>query len=116
MTETSNTTTAKSRFTEALGLLGYKAVVDHAFKHGLTHPESIDYDRRHMTVFVLADPGRWVESIHVDDEHTHESVVSGHERVHVMGRLPDLGVRIRITYSRPIVTVSTPSHLRAVTA
>jgi hypothetical protein len=112
MTGITSTTTTRRRQVPEMGLLGKKAVIDHAIEHGLTDPEEIGRGDTFVRIWLtgpVEESDAWVETIHVD--HTIvERLTSGRERVRVTGRLPLLGIRVEIRFSRPAV------RLQAVTA
>lgn len=96
------------------GLISYKALIDHALDNGLAAPLSIDIDRTDglRTWVAASDAAKWVDSIHVDTEDTKDGAIGGREIVHVDGRLPLLGIKVQLRYSRRVA----PAALRAVTA
>lgn len=102
--------TALDAQVKATGLIAYKAVVDHAIDNGLQCPASLDLDDQYVKVWVTGDITKWVDSIHVDAKHTRDGVTPGREIVYVAGRLPLLGVKVQLRYSRIVV----PTTLRAV--
>lgn len=111
MTETSTTTIPRKRV-PMMGLLGMKVVVDHAIEHGLTDPEEIGAGDTFVRVWLTGtvdEADAWVDTIHVDDTVV-EPLPSGRERVRVTGRLPLLGIRVELRFSRPAM------RLQAVTA
>jgi hypothetical protein len=102
MTETSTTTIPRKQVA-MMGLLGKKAVIDHAIEHGLTDPNEIGAGEDHVRVWLtgtVEESDAWVETIHVDDTVV-EPLPRDRERVRVTGRLPLLGIRVEIRYSRP---------------
>lgn len=106
-------TTTRAAQVKATGLIAYKALVDHAIDNGLQCPLSIDLHDEYVKVWLSNEASsRWVESIHVDDEQTRDGVVEDREIVAVTGRLPLLGIKVQLRFSR----VAVPSGLRAVTA
>ena len=105
--------TALDAKVRATGLISYKAVVDHAIENGLQPPSSIELRDDAVRIWVTGNPDKWVDSIHVDGEHARDGVVEGRELVYVDGRLPLLGVKVRLTFSRRVATAAV---LRAVTS
>lgn len=107
MSETS-TTTVSRRDVPEMGLLGKKAVIDHAIEHGLTDPEEVARARNGFVPVWLTDSPEdceaWLETIYVDDTTT-EPLAGGRERVRVIGRLPVQGIRVEIRFSRPATDV-----------
>lgn len=91
----------------ATALCGYKAVVDHAIEHGLPAPESIELGHTHLKVWLVEGGQAWVETIHVDHTVTRPVVASDRERVYVTGRLPLLGFRVEVRFSRPAMAAVT---------
>ena len=104
--------TALDAQVKATGLIAYKALIDHAIENGLHAPSSVDLRDDAVNVWISGDAAKWVDSIHVDDTATHDGIAFGREIVHVTGRLPLLGVKVQLRYSR---RVATPA-LRAVSA
>lgn len=103
----------KQQQVKATGLIAYKALVDHALENALAAPLSVDLSDDALRVWVSAAnaPG-WVDSIYVDREYTTDTVTVGREIVYVEGRLPLLGVKVQLRFSRR----AAPALLRAVTA
>lgn len=102
MTETSTTTIPRKRVPE-MGLLGKKAVIDHAIEHGLTDINELGAGDTAVRIWLtgtVEESDAWVESIHVDDTAV-EPLANDRERVRVTGRLPLLGIRVEIRFSRP---------------
>lgn len=95
--------TALDAQVRATGLLAYKAVIDHAIDNGLQAPMSIDLTTDALNIWVTGNATKWVDSIHVDDEHTLPGLVNGREIVYVTGRLPLLGIRVQLRYSRTAI-------------
>lgn len=106
--------TALDAQVKATGLISYKAVVDHAIENGLQPPSSIELRDDAVRIWVSGDAGKWVDSIHVDGEHAREGNAEGRELVYVDGRLPLLGVKVRLTFSRRVAVPA--ASLRAVTS
>lgn len=104
--------TALNAQARATGLVAYKALIDHAIENGLQAPTSMDLREDALNVWISGDASKWVDSIHVDDTSTHDGAAFGRQIVHVTGRLPLLGVKVQLRYSRRIA----PAGLRAVTA
>lgn len=96
----------------ATALVGYKAVVDHAIEHGLPAPESIELTDTHLRIWLLQGGGQWVESIHIDQTVTEPVPGWDRERIYITGRLPLLGIKVQLRFSRP--AVAAVSHLMAV--
>jgi hypothetical protein len=107
-----STTTIPRKQVAMMGLLGKKAVIDHAIEHGLTDPEEIGSGDTFVRVWLtgtVEESDAWVETIHVDNTVV-EPLPRNRERVRVTGRLPLLGIRVELRFSRPAV------RLQAVTA
>lgn len=105
MTETSTTTIPRKRVPE-MGLLGKKAVIDHAIEHGLTDINELGADDHAVRIWLtgtVEESDAWVDTIHVDNTVV-EPLPTGRERVRVTGRLPLLGIRVEIRFSRPAAT------------
>lgn len=105
MTETSTTTIPRKRVPQ-MGLLGKKAVIDHAIEHGLTDINELGAGDDHVRIWLtgtVEESDAWVETIHVDDTVV-EPLPRDRERVRVTGRLPLLGIRVEIRFSRPATT------------
>lgn len=105
MTETSTTTIPRKQVPQ-MGLLGKKAVIDHAIEHGLTDPEEIGRGDTFVRIWLtgtVEESDAWVETIHVDDTVV-EPLAGDRERVRINGRLPLLGIRVEIRFSRPATT------------
>jgi len=104
--------TALDAKVRATGLIAYKALIDHAIENGLQAPSSIDIRHDALGVWINGDATKWVDSIHVDTTTTADGIAFGREIVHVDGRLPLLGIKVQLRFSR---RVATPA-LRAVRA
>ncbi|WP_224279068.1 hypothetical protein [Nocardioides lacusdianchii] len=106
MTGITSTNTIPRKRVPEMGLLGKKAVIDHAIEHGLSDPEEIGHGDRCVRVWLtgtVEESDAWVDTIHVDDTVV-EPLRRGRERVRVTGRLPLLGIRVEIRFSRPAAT------------
>lgn len=111
MTEISTTTIPRKQ-PSMMGLLGKKAVIDHAIEHGLVDPEEIGRGDTFVRIWLtgtVQESDAWVDTIHVDNILV-EPLTGGRERIRVTGRLPLLGIRVEIRFSRPAM------RLQAVTA
>lgn len=105
MTETSTTTIPRKRVPK-MGLLGKKAVIDHAIEHGLSDINELGAGDTVVRIWLtgtVEESDAWVETIHVDDTVV-EPLANDRERVRVTGRLPLLGIRVEIRFSRPAPT------------
>jgi hypothetical protein len=98
-----STTTIPRKQVAMMGLLGKKAVIDHAIEHGLTDPKELGSDDAFVRLWLtgtVEESDAWVETIHVDNTVV-EPLPRNRERVRVTGRLPLLGIRVELRFSRP---------------
>lgn len=94
------TTTTHRDQVQANGLIYMEAVIDHAIEHGLPAPASIDLTDTHIKVWLVEGKEAWGESIHVDDLTTVPSPLPDRVIVYVDGRLPFMGLPIRLGFSQ----------------
>ena len=103
--------TALDARVRATGLVAYKALIDHAVENGLPAPTTIVLTNNAIEAWIPQHAAtRWLASIHVDTETARPSSLEGREIVTVAGRLPLLGIKVLVKFSRPVM------HLKAVTA
>jgi hypothetical protein len=102
------TAISKAAVTAATQPIALMAIAHHIEEHKLLVPNTItfDHDDPRAVLFLDIDAApKWVASIHVDSEDvvTDTTHPSGWAPVVVDGRLPALGIQVRLRYLRRTV-------------